>query len=213
MGMKVRFFPIFGSLILLGMPLLRADDLLTVADRLVSQHLSYIYGSEDLRNGGLDCSGFVQIVFRDSCGIELPNEADKQLEYCREHGQVWDSTSAWTPETLQPGDLIFFAGPYDLPRTSRVVHVMIYCGYDTMMGAQALGRREDGIIGGVGEYFFNPRFPSGILGESGERFIGHRRVFAYGRLNLGLAQIGQEKLASWHVASTPKVFGNKSRID
>ena len=109
--MKVRFFSICGSLILIGLPLLRADEVLTVADRLVSQHLSYIYGSEDLRNGGLDCSGFVQVVFRESCGIELPNEADKQLEYCREHGQVWDSTSAWMPETLQPGDLITTGTP------------------------------------------------------------------------------------------------------
>ena len=210
--MRARLLSILGCLAWAGVSQLHAEDVLTVADRLVNQRLSYIYGSEDPHNGGLDCSGFVQIVFRESCGIELPNEADKQLDYCRQHGQVWDSTSGWTPETLKPGDLIFFAGPYDLPRESRIVHVMMYCGYDTMMGAQMLGRREDGVIGGVGEYFFNPRSPSGVFGESGERFIGHRRVFAYGRLNLGTAQVGLEKIASWHVASG-KAFGNKSRID
>src|SRR5476649_128582 len=103
--------PAFSFLLVLVLalaPLLRADDVLTAADRLVRQHLHYIYGSEDFRNGGLDCSGFVQIVFREAGGIDLPNEADKQLDYCREHGQVWDSTSDWTPATLQPGDLIFY---------------------------------------------------------------------------------------------------------
>ncbi len=174
-----------GLLILTSSGASRADDVLTVAERLAHQHLAYVYGSDDLHNGGLDCSGFVQMVFHESYGIELPNEADKQLDYCRAHGQVWDSTSGWTPETLQPGDLIFFAGPYDLPRESRIVHVMIYTGHNTMTGAQGMGRQEDGIMGGVGEYYFHPHYPNGIFGESGDRFIGHRRVFAYGRLKAG----------------------------
>jgi len=202
--------------------LLRADDAATVAEHLASQHLAYIYGSEDLRNGGLDCSGFVQVVFREAYGIELPNEADKQLDYCREHGQVWDSTSGWTPETLQPGDLIFFAGPYDLPRESRVIHVMVYCGHDTMAGAQALGRQEDGAIGGVGEYYFKPHYPSGILGESGERFIGHRRVFAYGRVFpaptssgpiASIQKSAQVKTVRTIVPSGSRPFGASSRVD
>jgi hypothetical protein len=174
----------------------RAEDVLSVASRLAHQNLPYLYGSDDLRKGGLDCSGFVQLVFRKSCGIDLPNEADKQLDYCRAHGQVWDATSGWTPETLQPGDLIFFAGPYDLPRESRIIHVMIYGGQETMMGAQGIGRQVDGVLGGVGDYYFHPRIPNGILGESGERFIGHRRVFAYGRLPVGRVPVSINSVAS-----------------
>jgi hypothetical protein len=170
-------------LALVGMPLLRADDVLTVADRLVHQHLTYVYGSEDLHNGGLDCSGFTQVVFREACGVELPNEADKQLAYLREHGQVWDSSSGWTKATLQPGDLIFYAGPYQLPRASLISHVMIYCGHGVIAGAQGKGRRIDGGYSGVGYYPFWPHAPVGIWGESGERFINHRQIFAYGRLN------------------------------
>ena len=180
MGMRGAIFSIL--LMLAGMPLLHADDSLAVADRLIQQHLTYIYGSEDLHKGGLDCSGFIQIVFHDSCGIDLPNEADKQLDYCREYGQVWDSTSGWTPATLQPGDLIFFAGPDLLPRTSLVSHVMIYCGHAVMAGAQGKGQQIDGSVSGVGYYPFGIRSPQGVLGESGTRFIGHRRIFAYGRL-------------------------------
>jgi hypothetical protein len=159
-----------------------AEDVLGVADKLVQQRLKYIYGSEDLAKGGLDCSGFVQIVFRAASGVDLPNEADKQLAFLREHGEVWDSTSGWTPLTLQPGDLIFFAGPYELPRSSLISHVMIYCGHNIMVGAQGHGRRIDGLFSGVGYYPFPLREPKGIWGESGERFVGNRRVFAYGRL-------------------------------
>ncbi len=177
-------FPILGVLALFSLPSLYADDVLTVADRLVEQHLSYIYGSDDLKTGGLDCSGFVRTVYHDSCGIDLPTEADKQLDYCRDHGQVWYSTSAWTPATLQPGDLIFFAGPYPLPRASQVQHVMIYCGHGVMAGAQGKGRRIDRIGSGVGYYSFLPHAPAGVPGESGDRFINHRHVFAYGRLNV-----------------------------
>src|SRR5882762_8503101 len=104
-----RFLFLISRSVLLAsvcLPLLRADDVLAVADRLVHDHLIYVYGSEDLRNGGLDCSGFTQVVFREAYGVELPNEADKQLAYLREHGQVWDSTSDWAKTTLQPGDLI-----------------------------------------------------------------------------------------------------------
>ena len=223
MGMRAAI-SIFCGLILFGASQVCADDVITVADRLASQHLPYIYGSEDLHNGGLDCSGFVQVIFRESSGIELPNEADKQLDYCRQHGQVWDSTSGWTLETLKPGDLIFFAGPYDLPRESRVIHVMVYCGNNTMAGAQALGRQEDGALGGVGEYYFKPRLPSGVMGEAGDRFIGHRRVFAYGRLNFGPTPIGHEAVASTQKAGSIKSaqsltrissrpFGTSSRID
>jgi len=180
---------------------LRADDVLTVTDRLVHQHLTYIYGSEDLQNGGLDCSGFVQIVFREACGVELPNQADKQLDYLRTHGQVWDSTSDWTAAMLQPGDLIFYAGPYELSRTSRISHVMMYCGHGVMAGSQGAGRRLDGLYSGVGYYPFWPHPPQGILDESGDRFLGHRQVFAYGRLTGVPIQPAHELIAL--VPATP----------
>jgi len=186
--------------------LLHADDVLAAADRLVHQHLVYIYGSEDIHNGGLDCSGFIQIVFHDACGVDLPNEADKQLDYLREHGQVWDSTSNWTPATLQPGDLIFYAGPYDLPRTSRISHVMMYCGHGVMVGSQGAGRRLDGAMSGVGYYPFRPRPPQGISGESGDRFLGHRQVFAYGRLGaVSSPAVPQAIIASAPAPATPSI--------
>jgi len=190
-----------GAMMLMAVLPSRGEDVLAVTNQLIHQHLSYIYGSEDLHNGGLDCSGFVQVVFRESCGVELPNEADKQLDYLRTHGQVWDSTSKWTEATLQPGDLIFYAGPYELSRTSRISHVMMYCGHGVMAGSQGAGRRLDGTYAGVGYYAFWPHPPKGILGESGDRFLGHRQIFAYGRLNDVRVQPSHELMAL--VPATP----------
>jgi len=203
--MRVLIYAVaaLGMPALTGLSLLRANDVMTVADQLARQHLSYIYGSEDLHKGGLDCSGFVQIIFRESCGVELPDEADKQLEYIRVHGQVWDSTSHWTAATLQPGDLIFYAGPYDYSRISRITHVMVYCGHGTMVGAQGAGRRIDGDYSGVGYYPFSPRQPKGILGETGDRFLGHRQVFAYGRLTDFPAQPAHASVAAAPVPAPP----------
>jgi len=203
----------FGAaLALMATPLLRADDVLTVADRLVHQHLTYVYGSEDLHNGGLDCSGFIQIVFREANGVELPNEADKQLDYLRQHGQIWDSTSGWTSATLQPGDLIFYAGPDQLPRTSLISHVMMYCGHNTIVGAQGKGRQLDGTYGGVGYYHFWPHSPAGIFGESGERFLNHRKIFAYGRLNVVPGSNTHESIVSIPTPITPSATGSSSTM-
>jgi hypothetical protein len=208
---RYSIFFISGWLVLtLGLPSpLSADDVLTAADRIVQQHLVYLYGSNDPRSGGLDCSGFVQVLFRQAYGIELPDEADQQLEYVREHGQVWDSTSGWTKATLQPGDLIFYAGPDADSRISLVSHVMIYCGHGISVGSQGIGKRLDGVTSGVGYYHFYVRRPKGVLGESGERFVGHRQVFAYGRLNHPPASVPQDAVASNPPAPTPSGGGNR----
>jgi len=199
-----------GAWVLLGMLALMvpaqllAEDVLTVANRLAGLHLPYAYGSQDPRDGGLDCSGFVQMVFRESAGIDLPDEADKQLEYCHANGQVWDASSAWTPAILQPGDLVFFVGPEPHPRTSQVSHVMIYCGNNIMVGAQSLGQQLDGTPAGVGYYYLPSRKPVGLLGESGERLLGHRLVFAYARLKASVGALPPAILAALQPAVLKK---------
>ncbi|MCL6475871.1 MAG: C40 family peptidase [Firmicutes bacterium] len=62
---------------------------------------------------GLDCSGFVQLVYR-MCGLVLPRDADLQADFAR--------TTAVDISETQPGDLIFFAGGSD-PHQRTVTHV------------------------------------------------------------------------------------------
>lgn len=155
---------------------------LSVADQLARQHLQYIYGSEDISRGGLDCSGFVRTVFHQAYGVDLPDEAGKQLSYLQEHGIVWDASSNWTPDQLQPGDLIFWAGPIVLPRPSQICHVMIYAAPNLIVGAQGKGKQLTGTLGGVGYFPFRPQRPSGLLQNVGTPLPGKRILFAYGRL-------------------------------
>ncbi len=62
---------------------------------------------------GLDCSGFVQTVYR-LCGLVIPRDADLQAEFHR--------VSEVDIEEAQPGDLIFFAGGGD-PHQRAITHV------------------------------------------------------------------------------------------
>lgn len=62
---------------------------------------------------GLDCSGFVQLVYR-MCGMVIPRDADLQAEFAR--------TTGVDIAEVQPGDLIFFAGGND-PHRRTVTHV------------------------------------------------------------------------------------------
>lgn len=67
----------------------------------------YVLGGSGI--GGVDCSAFIQIVFRDHFGIDLPRHTSDQLK----------EGSAVRRNFIRPGDLIFF-------RTRRgVLHVGI----------------------------------------------------------------------------------------
>lgn len=81
----------------------------------------YLYGGND-RNG-VDCSGFVCQVFRNSIGVGLPRTSRDQHKYCRSIER----------ETLEPGDLVFFT----LRGGSTVGHVGIYIGNDQMIHASS----------------------------------------------------------------------------
>ncbi|MGZ8219559.1 C40 family peptidase [Methylomagnum sp.] len=74
----------------------------------------YVWGGESFEEGGFDCSGFVQHVYKRH-GIRLPRTAR----------QMADALPALADQYRQPGDLVFFnttGEPYS--------HVGIYIGHD-----------------------------------------------------------------------------------
>ncbi|PKO30613.1 MAG: glycoside hydrolase [Betaproteobacteria bacterium HGW-Betaproteobacteria-7] len=83
----------------------------------------YRFGGND-EESGLDCSGFVRLVFKDSIGTLLPRTAREMSEV----GQRIDSSQ------LKPGDLVFF-------NTMRRAfsHVGIYLGDNHFMHAPRAG--------------------------------------------------------------------------
>jgi cell wall-associated NlpC family hydrolase len=87
----------------------------------------YVFGGSNPATG-LDCSGLVQLVFR-QLGITLPRTA--QLQY--------DATVRVPQDQLQPGDLVFFARTYADPH-DFITHVGIYVGGGLQINAPTEGQ-------------------------------------------------------------------------
>ena len=98
-----------------------AQDLILKGLELVG--INYRRGGTN-PDSGLDCSGFVQVVFKDAVGKLLPRTAKEQSEV----GNVVDQNE------LKPGDLVFF-------NTMRRAfsHVGIYLGDNRFMHAPRTG--------------------------------------------------------------------------
>ncbi len=87
----------------------------------------YVFGGSNPAIG-LDCSGLVQLVFR-QLGIVLPRTA--QLQY--------DATVPVARDQLQAGDLVFFARTYADPH-DWITHVGIYVGGGEQINAPTTGQ-------------------------------------------------------------------------
>ncbi|WP_301102578.1 C40 family peptidase [Propionivibrio sp.] len=98
-----------------------AQDLILKGLELVG--INYRRGGTDPDNG-LDCSGFVQLVFKDAVGMLLPRTAREQSEV----GSVVDKNE------LKAGDLVFFN---TLRRAFS--HVGIYLGDNRFMHSPRTG--------------------------------------------------------------------------
>lgn len=98
-----------------------AQDVILQGLKLVGVRYRLGGNNED---SGLDCSGFVRLVFQDSIGTSLPRTAREMSEV----GQQIDTSQ------LKPGDLVFFN---TMRRTFS--HVGIYLGDNHFMHAPRTG--------------------------------------------------------------------------
>jgi cell wall-associated NlpC family hydrolase len=87
----------------------------------------YVFGGTNPAVG-LDCSGLVQLVYR-QLGIVLPRTAQQQ----------YNATARLTRNQLQPGDLVFFARTYADPN-DWITHVGIYIGNGQQINAPDEGQ-------------------------------------------------------------------------
>jgi hypothetical protein len=120
---------------------------------LTNQNLNYIYGSADPSNGGMDCSGFVYYVLRQSGANEVPRDSSQQYIWVRKagnfHAVLSRDAETFELDGLKPGDLLFWTGTYNIERDPPVTHSMIYLGREKgtkkriMVGASD-GRTFDG---------------------------------------------------------------------
>ena len=84
----------------------------------------YQYGSKSRANG-FDCSSFVQFVYENAVGIQLPRTSSEMSRM----GMVLESNQ------LKPGDLVFF-------NTTHIAnsHVGIYIGENRFLHAPSTGK-------------------------------------------------------------------------
>lgn len=99
-----------------------ASDLIMNAMGLLG--VAYHFGGNSPTNG-LDCSGFMQYIFRRSMGVTLPRSS-------RQMATVGEVVSR---AALQPGDLIFFS-----PGGGGISHVGMYIGNGRMIHAPRTGK-------------------------------------------------------------------------
>lgn len=90
---------------------------------------------------GYDCSGFVQMIFR-QMGIDIPRNSNQQL--------AWKGFREVSLNDMQPGDLIFFGRD-----TSRVNHVGLYLGSNQFIHATVGENRPYIIISNLNDPEWN----------------------------------------------------------
>jgi cell wall-associated NlpC family hydrolase len=108
-----------------GQTVLADSRAVEVAERYLG--VRYVFGGTDPATG-LDCSGLVQLVFR-QLGVGLPRTA--QLQY--------DATPRVSRDELNPGDLVFFSQTYADPH-DWITHVGIYVGGGMQINAPTEGQ-------------------------------------------------------------------------
>ncbi len=98
--------------------------LMSIVEQAVAMiGIPYHWGGND-PGEGLDCSGFVRYVYRNTTGLLLP----------RQSAQISKAGSAVAKPDLHPGDLVFF----DTPR-GPATHVGIYMGDHRFIHAPKTG--------------------------------------------------------------------------
>lgn len=120
-GMKTRVQPLIKALSMLGTP--------------------YKFGSSN-PDKGMDCSGFVKHVYKESAGISLPRSAKDMSK----------EGEAVAERDLQPGDLVFFN-----TRKQPNSHVGIYVGEGEFIHASST-RHKEVTLSRMDQHYWATRF-------------------------------------------------------
>lgn len=101
--------------------------------------LPYTFGGRS--SFGYDCSGFVQMLYR-QMGIAIPRDSKNQVN--------WEGFKEIPMEALQPGDLIFFGR--EIP---KINHVGLYLGNGRFIHANVLDNKPYVTISHVNDSTWN----------------------------------------------------------
>jgi cell wall-associated NlpC family hydrolase len=122
--------------------------ILDLALNLTTQNLGYKYGSADPAKGGMDCSGFIYYVLSKSGIPNVPRDAREQYVWVRKAGKfqavLGRSQDSFELDGLKPGDLLFWAGTYNVDRDPAITYTMIYLGREKATNQRIMVGASDG---------------------------------------------------------------------
>jgi peptidoglycan DL-endopeptidase CwlO len=161
--------------------------LLGTALELTARNLTYKYGSDDPAGGGMDCSGFVYYVLKQSGVGDVPRDSSSQYVWLRRAGKFEPVFSrkedSFELENLKPGDLLFWTGTYSIDRDPPITHAMIYLGREKKTGKRVMVGASDGRVYqgesryGVSVFDFQiPRPDKNGNGKLQPSFIGYGHI-------------------------------------
>lgn len=107
-------------------------DLILKASALAKANLTYLYGSADPKNKGMDCSGTIYYLLKSEHINDVPRSSDEMYQWVKRNGDLHQVTQndLNSPEfsQLKPGDLLFWSGTYNMGKPNSITHVMLYLG-------------------------------------------------------------------------------------
>ncbi len=150
------------------------------ATSLSQKNLTYLYGSADPKNKGMDCSGTIYYLLTSNDVKNVPRSADEMYQWVKNIGTLnqvhtndFNSTEF---ANLKPGDLLFWSGTYDKGNSNTITHVMLYLGENTkharlMFGASDGRTYQNKKMWGVSVFDF--KLPAK---EDTAKFVGYSRI-------------------------------------
>jgi cell wall-associated NlpC family hydrolase len=145
--------------------------------QLSEQNLTYLYGSANPKNKGMDCSGTIYYLLSQANIQDVPRQSDQIFDWANHKGKLYrvshhDFQSSDFSK-LKPGDLLFWSGTYAVHRASPISHVMIYLGKnekgERLMFGASNGRPYQGKrMWGVSVFDF--KLPTG---HGPQKFVGY----------------------------------------
>lgn len=157
-------------------------ELIFKAHHLSQMNLTYLYGSSDPDNKGMDCSGTIYYLLNEMKLQNVPRSSDEMFAWVEKKGKLYRATSNdfQSPEfsKIKPGDLLFWSGTYVTQREqskthAAITHVMLYLGKnkkgERLMFGASDGRTYEGKkMWGVSVFDF--KLPDG---KDSSRFEGY----------------------------------------
>lgn len=127
------------------------QEVVRKALELTTRKLRYQFGSSDPKAGGMDCSGTMFCVLKDSGLKAVPRQSDEICRWVMRESVLYRTEHVTSLKndafsSLHPGDLLFWTGTYDTGggREIPISHVMMYLGKRKKDGKAVVFGASDG---------------------------------------------------------------------